>query len=114
MRGKLWLSHRASWMAEKGPIPPGLFVCHKCDVRTCINPRHLFLGTHADNMADRVAKLRRTTPRVAKPKWRPETSPEIMRVQLLGQEFVTRVLAIRPLKPSPPSQTSAQFRASRR
>ena len=95
--GRLWLAHRASWTAARGPIPAGLVVCHKCDVRTCINPKHLFLGTQADNMADRVAKLRRTTAPVPEARWRPEKSPEIMRIEMLGREFVTRVLAIRPL-----------------
>lgn len=57
-RGKTVLAHRWAWELTHGPIPAGLFICHRCDVRGCCNPAHLFLGTHADNMADRNRKGR--------------------------------------------------------
>ncbi len=53
--GKVQYMHRYLWEQINGKIPDGMYVLHKCNNRACINPEHLYLGTHAQNMRD-VAK----------------------------------------------------------
>lgn len=52
------LAHRYSYTIHNGQIPVGLCVLHRCDVRECVNPQHLFLGTQKDNSQDRISKCR--------------------------------------------------------
>lgn len=51
-------AHRVAWAISRGPVPAGMIVCHRCDNPPCVNPGHLFIGTHGDNMMDRDIKKR--------------------------------------------------------
>jgi len=69
-------AHRAAWEVVHGPIPDGLKILHVCDVRNCINPKHLFLGTMADNSADMVKKGRSIR---GEQRWNAKLTPALVR-----------------------------------
>ena len=56
--GKTMRAHRVSWIINRGEIPKGMHVLHKCDNPPCVNPNHLWIGTHGENMKDMVIKDR--------------------------------------------------------
>lgn len=58
--GRNYLAHRVAWTITYGQIPEGFDACHDCDVPSCLNPSHLFLGTQLDNMRDMNNKMRCT------------------------------------------------------
>lgn len=76
-------AHRFSWEIHNGPVPAGLSVLHKCDVRSCVNPSHLFLGTQKDNMRDAWNKGRGTHPDCngEKAEWAKLTATDVMAIR---------------------------------
>lgn len=92
--GRTWKAHRYAWAQEHGPIPDGLFVCHHCDNRACVNVEHLFLGTAAQNNADKMAKGRGYFPGRPFGKLASKASPRVrLALALLDLDFTQKAVA---------------------
>ena len=63
IKNKTLMAHRVSYETFIGEIPKGMLICHHCDRPSCINPSHLFLGSHKDNSDDKIKKGRENLPR---------------------------------------------------
>jgi hypothetical protein len=104
--GKLINSHRFAYMICRGEIPPGKIICHECDNPGCCNPRHLYVGTHEDNMRDRQMKgrtargerhgmSRLTAADVRMMRLSPASVPDIARTLGIGETTVRDIRARR-------------------
>lgn len=85
---KLLYAHRVVWALSHGPISEGQHVLHHCDVPACVNPAHLFLGTHKTNMEDAQRKGRLHVPRPGRQRISDE---EIAQIHVLAASGVKRV-----------------------
>lgn len=92
-------AHRVAWELTNGPIPANQRVLHACDIPACVNPAHLFLGTHKDNMADAARKGRLS---VARPKAQRVTDAQVSQIRDLAARGVRQVELARQFKVSEP------------
>ncbi len=78
-------AHRMAWILTNGEIPDGLHVLHRCDIRPCVRPLHLFLGTAKDNLDDAIAKKR----------VKRKLTPDQIRQIRADTKTVSRILAVK-------------------
>ena len=93
--GRARTVHRLSYEVFKGTIPKGLLVCHSCDIRNCVNPEHLFLGTLSDNARDKVKKGRNYVARGEKSNFSKLKGKQVREIRKKGAtgEFTHKQLA---------------------
>jgi hypothetical protein len=98
-RGRDCRAHRMAFVAANGSIPEGAYILHRCDTPLCVNPAHLFAGSHLDNMRDMFSKGRRRPPtgeRNGRAKLTAETVQAIRAATGLQREIAARFGVSRP------------------
>lgn len=88
VNGKQLKAHRWAYEHYIGPIPAGQLVCHSCDVPACVNPDHLFIGSHDDNMRDMTAKGRCNPIRGSRSRLARLTEEEVRAIRALADTGV--------------------------
>jgi hypothetical protein len=82
------MAHRMMWIINHGPIPKGKEICHRCDNPTCCNPKHLFCGTHKQNMSDCKNKNRLNTPKGEHQGSSKLTAAQVTQIRFMYRPFV--------------------------
>jgi DNA-binding CsgD family transcriptional regulator len=95
LNGKLWRAPRYSFSAVRGPVPANQDVLHQCDNPRCVNPQHLFLGSHQDNMNDRERKGRGVRHRGEQHGSHKLTTAQVNEILALGGSMKQRDIARR-------------------
>jgi len=91
--GRAQPAHRVSWQIHNGPIPKGMKVLHSCDVPICVNPKHLFLGTQADNIHDMYKKKRNNNVKGERVHSAVLTEQDVIRIRKLRSRYSLSHLA---------------------
>lgn len=77
--GSDYKTHRLSWQLNNGEIPAGMEIAHHCDVRCCVNPSHLYVATHKQNIEDRTRRKRE--PRGSECSWSKVTKEIVLKIR---------------------------------
>ena len=83
-------AYRFAYMMTHGDIFPGLCICHRCDVRACVNPQHLWVGTVWDNTHDAIEKQRMPRKRGDQCPWSKVTAAQVEEIRHAAQQGVPR------------------------
>jgi hypothetical protein len=92
IKRKRILAHRFSYEFHVKKIPEGMIICHRCDNPGCVNPNHLFIGTHADNIKDKLQKGRGDCPKGEKCVRAKLTNEKVLQIREMIKDGIFNIL----------------------